>query len=94
LAFGVSLYFLIRADQPPALLWLALLGLDLVWWWMFLTYLFRHKPLDPVELAPEHMNFLLSNGHGLARHESVTPADPYASFFSGAAEMYRRAESR
>jgi serine/threonine-protein kinase len=49
LTFGLALYLLIRTDQPPALLWLALLSFDLVWWWMFLTFLFRHQPLEPAE---------------------------------------------
>jgi serine/threonine-protein kinase len=49
LTFGVALYLLIHTDQPPALLWLALLTFDLVWWWMFLTFLFRHQPLEPAE---------------------------------------------
>jgi serine/threonine-protein kinase len=43
------LFALIRGDQPPALLWLTYLTFVVVWWWMFLTYLFRHDPLDPTE---------------------------------------------
>lgn len=49
LILGVALYLMIRTDRPPALLWLALLSFDLVWWWMFLTFLFRHQPLEPAE---------------------------------------------
>jgi serine/threonine-protein kinase len=44
-----ALFALIRTDQPPALLWLALLTYGVVFWWMFLTYLFRHESVDPTE---------------------------------------------
>jgi serine/threonine-protein kinase len=44
-----AVFALIRGDQPPAFVWLALLAFYAVWWWMFLTYLFRHDPIDPVE---------------------------------------------
>jgi hypothetical protein len=44
-----ALFALIRKDQPPALLWLALLTFIVVWWSMFLTYLFRSDPIDPAE---------------------------------------------
>jgi eukaryotic-like serine/threonine-protein kinase len=49
LAVNGVLFALIRADQPPALLWGAQLTYIVVWWWMFLTYLFRQDPLDPTE---------------------------------------------
>jgi serine/threonine-protein kinase len=49
LAVNGALFALIRTDQPPALLWLALLTYYAVWWWMFLTYLFRRNPVDPTE---------------------------------------------
>jgi serine/threonine-protein kinase len=49
LALHGALFALIRTDQPPALLWLALLTYGAVWWWMFLTYLFRHDSVDPTE---------------------------------------------
>jgi serine/threonine-protein kinase len=49
LAVHGALFALIRTDQPPALLWLALLTYGAVWWWMFLTYLFRHDSVDPTE---------------------------------------------
>jgi serine/threonine-protein kinase len=49
LAANGVLFALIRTDQPPALLWLTQLTFIVVWWWMFLTYLFRHDPLDPTE---------------------------------------------
>jgi serine/threonine-protein kinase len=57
LALGIALFLLIRTDQPPALLWLALLSFDLVWFWMFLTFLFRHQPLEPAE---QHLALLWS----------------------------------
>ena len=44
-----ALFLLIRSDQPPALLWFAMLTYSAVWWWMFLTYLFRRDPIDPTE---------------------------------------------
>ena len=44
-----ALFALIRTNQPPALLWCALLTYYAVWWWMFLTYLYRHNPVDPTE---------------------------------------------
>jgi eukaryotic-like serine/threonine-protein kinase len=49
LAVHGALFALIRTDQPPALLWLALLTFCAVWWWMFLTYLFRRDPVAPTE---------------------------------------------
>jgi serine/threonine protein kinase len=49
LALGVGLYALIQTDQPPALLWLAVLAFEVLWWWVFLTYLFRRNPVEPVE---------------------------------------------
>jgi serine/threonine-protein kinase len=49
LAVHGALFALIRSDQPPALLWFALLTYCAVWWWMFLTYLFRRDPIDPTE---------------------------------------------
>jgi serine/threonine-protein kinase len=49
LAVNGALFALIRTDQPPALLWIALLTYYAVWWWMFLTYLFRRDPVDPAE---------------------------------------------
>jgi serine/threonine-protein kinase len=49
LAANVLLFALIRTDQPPALLWLTLLTFLVVWWWMFLTFLFRHKAIEPTE---------------------------------------------
>jgi serine/threonine-protein kinase len=49
LAVNGVLFALIRTDQPPALLWLTQLTFVVVWWWMFLTYLFRHDPLDPTD---------------------------------------------
>jgi serine/threonine-protein kinase len=44
-----ALFALIRADQPPALLWCALLAYYAVWWWMFLPYLYRRDPVDRTE---------------------------------------------
>jgi serine/threonine-protein kinase len=49
LAVNGALYVLIRTDQPPALLWLALLTWAALWWWMFLTYLFRQETIAPAE---------------------------------------------
>jgi serine/threonine-protein kinase len=49
LAMNGALFALIRTDQPPALLWFAMLTFWAVWWWMFLTYLFRRNPVDPME---------------------------------------------
>jgi hypothetical protein len=49
LAVHGALYALIRTNQPPALLWFALLTFYVLWWWMFLTYLFRRDPVDPTE---------------------------------------------
>jgi serine/threonine-protein kinase len=49
LAANGVLFALIQADQPPAVLWGAQLTYTAVWWWMFLTYLFRQSPLDPTE---------------------------------------------
>jgi serine/threonine-protein kinase len=49
LAVNGALFALIRTDQPPALLWFALLTYYAVWWWMFLTHLFRRDPVDPTE---------------------------------------------
>jgi serine/threonine-protein kinase len=49
LAVHGAFFALIRTDQPPALLWCALLTYQAVWWWMFLTYLFRRDPVDPTE---------------------------------------------
>jgi serine/threonine-protein kinase len=37
------LFALIRADRPPAELWLAQLTFVVVWWWVFLTYFFRNE---------------------------------------------------
>jgi hypothetical protein len=44
-----AVFALIRSDQPPALLWFAMLAFYVLWWWMFLTYLFRQDPIDPLE---------------------------------------------
>jgi eukaryotic-like serine/threonine-protein kinase len=44
-----ALFLLIWSDQSPALMWFALLTYYAVWWWMFLTYLFRRNPIDPTE---------------------------------------------
>jgi serine/threonine-protein kinase len=44
-----ALFVLIRTDQPPALLWLTLFTFVVVWWWMFLTYLFRYDRIEPSE---------------------------------------------
>jgi hypothetical protein len=44
-----AFFALIRADEPPALLWFTLLTYYAVWWWMFLTYLFRRDTVDPTE---------------------------------------------
>jgi serine/threonine protein kinase len=44
-----ALFALIRTDQQPALLWCALLTYYAVWWWMFLTYLYRRDRVDPTE---------------------------------------------
>jgi serine/threonine-protein kinase len=49
LAVHGAVFALIRNDQPPALLWFAVLAFYVLWWWMFLTYLFRHDPIDPLE---------------------------------------------
>jgi serine/threonine-protein kinase len=49
LALGVALYALIRTDQPRPLLWVTWLTCDAVWWWVFLTYIFRRDPLVPAE---------------------------------------------
>src|SRR5262249_4191326 len=49
LAVSLGMYALIRTDQPPALLWLALLAFDALWWWVFLSYLFRRDTLEPTE---------------------------------------------
>jgi hypothetical protein len=49
LAVNSALFALIRTDQPPALLWFSLLTYYALWWWMFLTYLFRRDPVDPTE---------------------------------------------
>jgi serine/threonine protein kinase len=49
LAVNGALFALIRADQPPVLLWLTFLTYYAVWWWMFLSYLFRRDPVDPTE---------------------------------------------
>jgi serine/threonine-protein kinase len=49
LAVHAALFALIRTDQPPALLWFALLAFYAAWWWMFLTYLYRHDPVEPME---------------------------------------------
>jgi serine/threonine-protein kinase len=49
LAVHGAFFALIRTDQPPALLWFALLTFYAVWWWMFLTHLFRRDPVDPME---------------------------------------------
>jgi serine/threonine-protein kinase len=49
LALHGALFALIRSDQPPALLWFALLTIYILWWWMFLTYLYRRDPIDPTE---------------------------------------------
>jgi serine/threonine-protein kinase len=49
LAVHGAFFALIRTDQPPALLWFALLTYYAVWWWMFLTYLFRRDRVDPTE---------------------------------------------
>jgi serine/threonine-protein kinase len=49
LAVNGALFALIRTDQPPSLLWFAFLTYYAVWWWMFLTYLFRRNPVDPTE---------------------------------------------
>jgi serine/threonine-protein kinase len=49
LAVHGAFFALIRTDQPPAVLWFTLLTYYAVWWWMFLTYLFRHDPVDPTE---------------------------------------------
>ena len=49
LALHGALFALIRTDQPPALLWFALLTSYALWWWMFLTYLFRRDPVEPTE---------------------------------------------
>jgi serine/threonine-protein kinase len=46
---NAAMFALIRTDQPPALLWLALLTLEVAWWWMFLSYLFRRVPVAPEE---------------------------------------------
>ena len=46
---NTALYALIRTDQAPALLWLTQLAFVVVWWWMFLTYLFRHDRVEPTE---------------------------------------------
>ncbi len=44
-----AVFALIRTDQPPALLWLTLFAFVVVWWWMFLTYLFRYDRIEPTE---------------------------------------------
>jgi serine/threonine-protein kinase len=49
LAVNGALFALIRTNQSPALLWLTLLTFYALWWWMFLTYLFRHDRVDPTE---------------------------------------------
>jgi serine/threonine-protein kinase len=49
LAVHGAFFALIRADQPPALLWFVLMTYYAVWWWMFLTYLFRRDRVDPME---------------------------------------------
>jgi serine/threonine-protein kinase len=49
LAVHSAFFVLIRTNQPPALLWFALLTFYAVWWWMFLTYLFRRDQVDPAE---------------------------------------------
>jgi serine/threonine-protein kinase len=49
LAVNGVLFALIQAEQPPALLWGTQLTYIAVWWWMFLTRLFRHDALDPAE---------------------------------------------
>jgi serine/threonine-protein kinase len=49
LAVNALLFALIRTDQSPGLLWLTLLTYMVVWWWMFLTFLFRRNPVEPAE---------------------------------------------
>jgi serine/threonine-protein kinase len=49
LAVHGAFFVMIRTDQPPALLWFALLTYYAVWWWMFLTYIYRRDPVDPTE---------------------------------------------
>jgi serine/threonine-protein kinase len=55
LAFNGTVYAVIRADAPPWALWAALLAFIGVWWWMFLTYLFRRERLQSTE---RHLAFL------------------------------------
>jgi serine/threonine-protein kinase len=49
LAVNGAFFALIRANQPPVLLWLVFLTYYAVWWWMFLSYLFRRDPVDSTE---------------------------------------------
>jgi serine/threonine-protein kinase len=49
LAVNGALFALIQTGQGPALLWFTHLGFIVIWWWMFLTYLFREDPLDATE---------------------------------------------
>jgi serine/threonine-protein kinase len=55
LAVHCAFFAMIRTDQPPELLWCVLLTYYAVWWWMFLTYLYRR---DPVDLAERHLALL------------------------------------
>jgi serine/threonine protein kinase len=48
-AFHGAVYVLIRFDQPPLLLWLALLLFLGAWWTMFLSYLRRRESLGQSE---------------------------------------------
>jgi serine/threonine protein kinase len=47
--FNVAVYLLIRTDQSPLLLWLALLLFLGTWWPMFVGYLRKKRPLGPFE---------------------------------------------
>jgi serine/threonine protein kinase len=49
LAVNAALFALIRTDCSPAMLWFAWLTYYAVWWWMFLTYLYRRDRIDPTE---------------------------------------------
>ena len=51
LAVNGALFLLIWSDQSPARMWFALLTYYAVWWWMFLTYLFRRNPVDPTDAS-------------------------------------------